>query len=250
MKETKKKKRKKLRLKGLITVLLIIYIIGMGIYYIFVMPVKNISVFGNDLVTEKEILNKIDLKENTPIIKLHTSSLKKKIESIDLVHTATIKKNIFGKLTIEIEENKILYYDILNSKYALSDENKISSEDFIGIPTLVNYVPSKIEKKLIQGLAKVDDNIITMISEIEYSPDNYNGTVIDEERFILRMNDGNTVYVNMVNIEKLNKYQDIYASIAGGGTLYLDSNSKNYIFRAYGEEEVIVETKEDVKDES
>ena len=50
-----------------------------------------------------------------------------------------------------------------------------------------------------------------MISEIEYSVEKYNDRVVDEERFLLRMIDGNTIYVNLVNIEKLNKYQEIYA---------------------------------------
>ena len=51
------------------------------------------------------------------------------------------------------------------------------------------------------------------------------------------MKDGNTVYVNLINIEKLNKYQEIYAVVNDKGILYLDSSSKNYIFKKYGEKE-------------
>ncbi len=75
-----------------------------------------------------------------------------------------------------------------------------------------------------------------MISEIEYSVEKYNDKVVDEERFLLRMIDGNTIYVNLVNIEKLNKYQEIYAALQDKGTLYLDSSSKNYVFKKYSEE--------------
>lgn len=239
-----KKKRKRLRFGGLIVVLLILYIIGMGIYNIITMPVKNIYIEGLTLVSENEILNKINLKEDTPIIKLPSSSIKKKVESLDLVNEVKVKKSILGNLTITVTENTVLYFDTLNNKYVLSDGTKIENNNFVGYPTLVNYVPSKIEEKLIKGLKKVDKDIIIMVSEIEYSPDSYNDTVIDDERFILRMNDGNTVYVNMVNIEKLNEYQNIYASISSGGTLYLDSNSKNYIFKSYSEEPVEEETEE------
>ena len=50
------------------------------------------------------------------------------------------------------------------------------------------------------------------------------------------MIDGNTIYVNLVNIEKLNKYQEIYAALQDKETLYLDSSSKNYVFKKYSEE--------------
>lgn len=247
-KKEKKTKKRKLKLGGLIVILLLLYIIGSILYYIFVLPVKNIYITGLDLVSEKEILDVINYEEGTPIVKVHSNSLIKKIEKLDLIESAKIKKSILGNLTIDIKENTILYYDTLSSKFVLSDGNKITSKKYFGYPTLNNYVPSKIEKKLINGLKKIDKDIIIMISEIEYSPDSYNDTVVDDERFILRMNDGNTVYINMVNIKKINKYQEIYASISGGGTLYLDSNSKNYIFKTYVEEEKLQE--EEVPDES
>ena len=50
------------------------------------------------------------------------------------------------------------------------------------------------------------------------------------------MKDGNTIYVNLINIEKLNKYQEIYSALTDKGTLYLDSSSKNYVFKKYSEE--------------
>ena len=39
------------------------------------------------------------------------------------------------------------------------------------------------------------------------------------------------------NIEKLNKYQDIYASVGSGGTLYLDSNTSSF----YNFSETVIE---------
>ena len=72
-----------------------------------------------------------------------------------------------------------------------------------------------------------------MISEIEYDPDIVGTVTIDENRFLLRMNDGNKVYVNIYNMKKLNNYLDIYDALLKNnsikkGCLSLDSNSKNY----------------------
>ena len=49
------------------------------------------------------------------------------------------------------------------------------------------------------------------------------------------MNDGNLVYINTINIEKINNYLNIYEVIASKnenikGCLYLDSNSDNNHF--------------------
>ena len=58
--------------------------------------------------------------------------------------------------------------------------------------------------------------------------------MIDETRFFLRMTDGNSVYVNLINLKKLNSYIEIYASLEGkSGILYLDSSSDRISFSLY-----------------
>ncbi|MBQ6840581.1 MAG: FtsQ-type POTRA domain-containing protein [Bacilli bacterium] len=241
-----KKKKRKLRISGLIFILLVLYIIAMLGYYLFTMPIKRIIVNGNVNVTEHEILKMANISVETSVFKASSSSIKKRLKEIPLIDDVKIKKSILGTITITIEENKLLFYDVLTGKLYLSNENTIAEEDkYIGYPTLVNYVPSDILKSFIKGLSKIDEDIIAMISEIEYSPDKYNDVVIDDERFLLRMNDGNIVYINIVNIEKLNRYQTIYASVGSGGILYLDSSSENYIFDKDGDQKVEEEKNED-----
>ena len=99
----------------------------------------------------------------------------------------------------------------------------------------INYVPDKIYKRLTKSLLKVDSDILALISEIEYSPTKNNDEVIDDTRFILRMNDGNTVYANLLNIKNLNHYKEIYSTLNNEkGSLYLDSSNKeNFYFQKY-----------------
>ena len=96
-------------------------------------------------------------------------------------------------------------------------------------------MPDKIYKKLIKSLQKVDTNVIALISEIEYSPSKSNDEIIDDTRFILRMNDSNTVYANLLNIKNLNHYKEIYSTLNNEkGNLYLDSsNEENFYFQKY-----------------
>ena len=77
-----------------------------------------------------------------------------------------------------------------------------------------------------------------MINEIEYNPyKNADGTIIDNNRFTLKMNDQNTVIIDTVNIKNLNLYNTIYASLGmdtSKGILYLDTITEdNIYFKSY-----------------
>ncbi len=236
MAATKKVKVKKFSFKRLIILLLVLYILVYSLYYIFKMPIKNIYIKGTNLITDNEIINAAEIKDYPSIFKITSRSIKKKLKKIPLVKDVKVKKNIFGKLTLEIDEYKILFYNLNNKKIVL--EGNIEIEDnniYKGVPTLINYVPDHIYKKLTKAILKIDDDVLSSISEIEYSPSKSNEEVIDETRFILRMNDTNTVYANLINIKNLNHYEEIYSTLNNQkGSLYLDSsNEENFYFQSY-----------------
>ena len=81
-------------------------------------------------------------------------------------------------------------------------------------------------ENLIKKLSSVDINILKMVSEIEYAPDIKNEKTIDKNRFLLKMNDGNYVYITLTKMELLNKYNEAITKVEGKkGTLYLDSGN-------------------------
>ena len=90
------------------------------------------------------------------------------------------------------------------------------------MPTLVNYVPSDIYEELINKMSMTNKDVISLISEIEYSPDIKDDVTINDSRFILRMSDGNHVYIDLVNFENLDNYKVIYSSLDEKGVLHLD----------------------------
>ena len=101
------------------------------------------------------------------------------------------------------------------------DQEAYKLDDVLGKPTLINYVPENIEKSFVKEFSKLDNNIIDLISEIEYSKTNY-----DEKRFLFYMNDGNEVYITISRIELMNKYIDIVKKLSNkNGILYLDSGN-------------------------
>jgi len=234
-KAVKKIKRKKFSIKKFLILVLTLYIIACGIYYLFKLPIKNIIIKGNNLVSDYEIITAAKIKDYPSIFKTGTIKLEKRIKALDLVADVKIKKNLKGILTITIMENKTLFINNNTNKLVLSNGKEIADQNYLGIPVLLNYVPEDIYQDFIKGFKNIDENVIKMISEIEYSQyKNKKDEIIDNERFLLRMNDTNTVYINIPNINRLNYYQDIVLTKEDRGILYLDSNSStNTIFENY-----------------
>ena len=105
---------------------------------------------------------------------------------------------------------------MLSSGETIYLENKI-----LGLPSLMNEIDENCCKDFVTQLNKVKKDILHKISEIFYVP-----TEVDKERFLLHMNDQNDVYINILRMENLNKYNDLLPELDGHkGILYLDSGN-------------------------
>lgn len=233
-KQEKKKKKKRIRIKGLLIVILFLYLIINGIYYLWSKPIKRINIEGNNYLKENYLIDYLDITDKS-LLQIKKKNIKNKLLELELISKVSIHKNING-LDIKIEEEQVLFYNWNTQKIVLSDGEEIEfNQEFLGVPTLINYVPDEVYQKLLKRIVLVDKDILSLVSEIEYSPSIVDGKTVDETRFIFRMNDGNQVYINTINIEKINDYLETYEAIVSKkgyikGCLYLDSNSDNNHF--------------------
>lgn len=235
---TYKKVKRKLNIKAFILLLLILYLIVMLFYTFFTMPIKNIYILNTKLLKDYDVIKVAGIKDYPSIFKTSSKKMESNIATLDLVNKVSVQKKLNGTLLIKIEEAKPLFYNRNTEKVVLSNNREVDSQKYFGLPTLINYVPSDLLKDFISAFAEIDADIIAMINEIEYSPDIANEVVIDNNRFLLRMNDTNNVYVNVINMKRLNDYKNVLMTIGDKrGTLYLDSyNSENSLFTAFGED--------------
>ena len=222
---TKKVKRKKLNVKAFLILLLLLYLIGMLLYTFFSMPIKNIIIKNTKLLSDYEIIATADIKDYPSIFKVSARRIEKKLMNLDLISDVKVTKNLNGKVVIDVEEAIPLFYYRNNEKVYLSNGKAVeTSNKYLGIPTLINYVPSDLLEKFVSSFKNVDEDIIHMINEILYDPDISDDITIDSERFLLRMNDTNHVYVNILNMKRLNNYKEVIMTIEEKrGILYLDS---------------------------
>ncbi len=229
MNKKKKKVKRHIKWKTLFVLFVFLSFGCFSFYYVSQVRIKNIYVYGTNLLSDHDIILAANIKNYPKLFKYSSRTMKKNIATLDLVDTVQVKKTLFGKVTIEIEEAKVLFYNRNNGSYVLSSGVEIADGNFTGVPFLVNFVPDSIYERLIKELAKIDSESLAMISEIEYSQNKSGDVVIDDTRFLLRMNDGNQVYVNLINIDRLNLYAVTYTAIPDGvkGILELDSDNGN-----------------------
>ncbi len=218
MKKRVKRKFNPLKFLSFIAFIIICYFLTM---YLLDIKTKNIVVLNNNYYSDEKIIETAGIESYPKFLSLNTNKIKKKLLKLDLIENVTIKKKWNFVLELTIKEKKILYLVRSENKYRLSDNKLYDLDDVLSVPTLINYIPESNEKKFVNAFKNIDNNIISMISEIEYSKTSY-----DSDRFLLYMNDGNMVYVTTTKLKSLNKYVDIVSKLENKkGILYLDSGN-------------------------
>ena len=213
----RKIKKRKANTKNITLLFTFILIIGFLTYYIYNIKITSITVEGNTLYKDWEIIKQAGLDNYPSSMQNLSGKITHKLEKAPFIKKAKVTKNWFTHVKITIEENKPLFYYVPNNKTVLSDGKEIK-ENF-SVPTLVNYVPNKIYAKFLNEVNNTNYNIIKRMSEIKYDPND-----VDDERFLITMNDGNYVYLTINKFNKVNHYLDIIKEFDNKkGILYLDS---------------------------
>lgn len=211
-----KVKKRKLKIKNILILLLLLILLYFGINYILHIKIKNIYIINNNIVPDKDIINSAKLEEYPSFLLTTSREIKNNILKNDYIKEVSVTKKIGSKVYIDIEEYRTLC--LYNNEIILESGNKVENIYDLNLPILLNDVGS-VYKDFINYFSKIDTNILTKISEIEYVPNE-----VDKQRFLLTMNDGNYVYITLTKINKINKYNSIKDQLEGKlGIIYLDS---------------------------
>lgn len=214
---------KKFSFVKLLLVLLIMYVIGYFGYRVAISRITNIYIKNNNILTDQEVIDASGLRNYPSFILTTNYSIKNKLLKNNLVKKVKVKKGLWGKVYIDIEEYKPLF--IYEDKVILDNKNEVGLD--ISLPILVNKVDDEILDKLISKYESVNDEIKLMISEIRYDPND-----IDKERFLFTMSDGNYVYITLYKLSSIDEYLKITSTLKDKkGILYLDSGNYFEVFK-------------------
>lgn len=220
---TKVIKKKKLRLLPFLIFIIVIAIIVFVCLFVLDTKVKNIIITGNEVLSDDEIIELAGLTDYPSFYKTLNSKIENGIKENPIIKDVNIDRSFYHIIEIKVDEYEILYKREDNGKYVLENKDEITldSETPYTIPRLINEIPDNKLNSFIKYYKRIDLNIREKISEIKYDPNDY-----DEDRFLLYMDDGNSVYVTITKFERLNYYNDVLPQLDGRkGILYLDSGN-------------------------
>lgn len=219
-----KKLRKKTKVKIIpfLIFLLLLVIVFFLVSFFLNIKIKNIYIYGNTLTSDQEIIELANLEDYPSFLKSSGYKIEKLIKNNPYIKEVKVKKRLIATVMIYITEYDFLFIKESDNKVVVDNNKELDvSDKLYGIPTLVNYVPDTVYKLFVEEMKDIDDNVKNKISQIEYSPNDY-----DKQRFLLYMNDGNNVYLTISRFYLINKYNEIYPTLEGKkGILYLDSGN-------------------------
>ena len=215
----KGKKRRVFKVKNILLLLLLFLgVVGL-VYYGVTMPVKNVYIKGNYILSDGEIM-KISALDKYPSFLLTSSkSIRDKIIKNSYVKDVKISKKFGNVIEVNILEYSAVFS--FEDKIILSNGEIIpNTYNLSDVPILLNMIDdSSLLKRTAIKFGGVDANVLRQISEVEYQP-----VEVDGDRFLLYMNDGNLIYITLTKINKINKYNQIRDKLDGHmGIIYLDA---------------------------
>ena len=222
------KKKTKIKFIPILILILLIIIVFFLVSFFMNVKIKNIYIYNNNLLSDQEIIELANLEDYPSFIKTNINKITKKLKTNQYIKDVKIKKSLIATISITVLEYQPLFEYSTTGKLVVDTNIELDNDDkIISVPILVNYVPDTIYSQFITEMKNVDEDIRSKISNIEYSPNDY-----DKKRFLLYMNDGNKVFVtlatenNKSRFSLINSYDEIYPTLGGKkGTLNLDSGN-------------------------
>ena len=220
-----KKIVKKRKLKVFRLLLIVFVPIGLffGVYSYLKLPISNLIVRGNNYLEDDYILKLAGVYDYPSFWLTKLRKGENNLEKSNYIVKADIKRKFFHVVEINVVENRALFVKTTDNKIVFSDNSEVNIRDKYSfrVPRLLNYVPDTKYKSFIKGMKNIDENILAMISDIEYVPND-----LDKDRFLLYMDDGNMVYLTLTKFKMINYYNDVLEQLEDRkGILYLDNGN-------------------------
>ena len=217
-------KKKKIKLIPFLILILIIIGIVFGVKLFLDKPILNIVITGTNYLNDDYIIEEAGIKDYPSFILVNSREIRNKLEKSPYIDSVKVKKKFYRVLKLQVKENNPIIYDQYNKALVFTSHEKIDIQqeiDYFRIPRLINYVPKDKYNSFIDAMKSIKRDTLSKISDIEYRPNE-----LDKERFLLYMDDGNSVYLTLTKIDKINYYNKVIAQLEGHkGILYLDNGN-------------------------
>lgn len=215
-------KKKKLRIFRL---LLLLLLLG-GVFFLVDLyldtKIENIIIKNTSYLEDDYILELAKVSNYPSFYFTKSKDIEKRLMKSPYIKKVSISKGFYHVLTIDIVENKPLFFYEPTKKIVFANKKTTNQTNYnFRIPRVINYIPNTKYNSFINNMDKVSSQVLGDISDIEYTPNEY-----DKDRFLLYMDDDNSVYLTLTKFKMINYYEKVLPQLDGKkGILYLDSGN-------------------------
>ncbi len=217
-------KKRKWKIKSILISFVIIAGVLFGVWLLSLIPVKLLVVKNNHYLTDDYVLSLGKVMDYPKFLFTSRDRVEKRLEESVYIHKAQLIKKHPFTFVLDIEEEKPIFFDNNLNKYVFQSGNSVEEDEIsreFRVPRIINYIPDVKYKKFIEGMGKVNEDVLCKIGDIEYKPNEY-----DKDRFLLYMDDGNMVYLTLTKFKMINHYNDVLEQLDNHkGILYLDNGN-------------------------
>lgn len=206
----KLKKKKKIKRRFKILLFLMFFVLVASYFLSDFSRVQSITIVGNNEVKKEDILENISINKKTIYWLVNTSQIEDEVKALSLIKKASVTKDLFGHIKIEVEEaDKVAYCVIGKTTYVIdelggvsetTDEKVISSLQ--STPKLTGFKDLKFLEKFAKQYINIPELIKNQTSDIIYSP-----KTADESRIKFLMVNGKILYLRVETmVEQLSRF--------------------------------------------
>ncbi|HEX6594845.1 MAG TPA: FtsQ-type POTRA domain-containing protein [Bacillota bacterium] len=191
--------------------------------------IKTISITGNNILSDEEILKQTRLTNKTNIWTMNKGEVIGRLKKDSFVKDAKLKRKFPQSVEIHINEYELVgyiekansYFPIVENGNILTDRKQNSVKG--NAPLLVNFKEDDHFESMVHELAQLQPTLLDAISEVHWNPDDKHR----DNKILLYMKDG---YVVSTAIRDFAKKMVVYPSIVS----QLESDEKGIVHIGVG----------------
>ncbi len=212
-----RKRRRKIRTNIKFSIIILLFLISIAALFYYqsdYSKVQTIQVSGNEYLDDSTYIDLSAIELNESMWDFKIDKTVERLKKNDWVKSVEITRNLLTTVSIKIEEwPKVAYVEENGHIYPMLENGAIFKEvefnEPITGPLFIGFENEKIRKKIVKEVAKLNPEILELISQVNLNP-----TESDPYAIILYMNDGYEVRAEISSFaEKLNYYPSIVALI-------------------------------------
>lgn len=212
-----RKRKRKIRTNIKFSVLITIFLLCIFCLLYFqseYSKIQTIQLSGNDLLTAEEYEAFYDFAKGDSIWSFKENEVEQKLLKNKWIKSVKIKRELLTTVRVTVEEwPKVAYISTNNTFYPMLENGYVFEQEKIDVPIdapiFLQFDDEKLRKKIVKQLAKLNPEVLALISQIKSAP-----TESDPYSIVLYMNDGYEVRAEISSFaSKLNYYPSIIAQI-------------------------------------